>query len=136
TADPIAYGLTTSVARPGGNITGVSTDAGVELMAKYLQMVLETVPIATKVGFLASHVVWDQAPTRALSKIAGQAGILLLGPPLASPINEGEYRRVLLAMAQEHAGAVIVAGQTENFGYRRRGGCPANKAPPPPAFPS
>ena len=119
TADPVAYGLTTSVARPGGNITGVSTDAGVELMAKYLQMVLETVPIATKVGFLASHVVWDQAPTRTLSEIAGQAGILLLGPPLASPINEGEYRRVLLAMAPEHAGAVIVAGQTENFGYRR-----------------
>ena len=43
----------------------------------------------------------------------GQAGISLLGPPLASPINEEEYRRVLLAMVQEHASAVIVDPQTE-----------------------
>jgi putative ABC transport system substrate-binding protein len=117
-ADPVAYGVTTSVARPEGNITGVSTDAGVELVAKYLQMVRETVPMATKMGFLASQVVWDQAPGRTLREIAGQTGILLLGRPLASPINEGEYRRVLLAMAQEHADAVIVSSQTENFGYR------------------
>jgi putative tryptophan/tyrosine transport system substrate-binding protein len=118
-ADPVAYGITTSVARPGGNITGVSNDAGIELWAKYLQMVRETVPMATKVGFLASRQRWDQAQGRTLSEIADQAGILLLGPPLASPINEAEYRRVLLAMAQEHAGAVIVSSQTENFGYRR-----------------
>ena len=36
----------------------------------------------------------------ALGDIAGQAGISLLGPPLASPVNEGEHRRVLLATGQ------------------------------------
>jgi ABC-type uncharacterized transport system substrate-binding protein len=118
-ADPVAYGLTTSLARPEGNFTGVSVDAGIELMAKYIEMVRETIPMATKVGFLASREVWDTAQGGTLSETAGQAGISLLGPPLASPINEGEYRRVLLAMAQEHAGAVIVSYQTENFGYRR-----------------
>jgi putative ABC transport system substrate-binding protein len=118
-ADPVAYGLTTSLARPEGNFTGVSMDAGIELMAKYIEMVRETLPMATKVGFLASREVWDTAQGRTLNETAGQAGISLLGPPLASPINEGEYRRVLLAMAQEHAGAVIVSYQTENFGYRR-----------------
>jgi len=117
-ADPVAYGLTTSVARPGGNFTGVSVDAGIGLVAKYFEMVRETVPLATKVGFLATRQDWDQARRRTLSEITGQAGVLLLGPPLASPINEGEYRRVLLTMAQEHAGAVIVSGQTENFGNR------------------
>jgi putative ABC transport system substrate-binding protein len=117
-ADPVAYGLTTSLARPEGNFTGVSVDAGIELMAKYIEMVRETIPMATKVGFLASREVWDTAQGRTLSETAGQAGISLLGPPLASPINEGEYRRVLLAMAQEHAGAVIISYQTENFGYR------------------
>jgi ABC-type uncharacterized transport system substrate-binding protein len=118
-ADPVAYGLTTSLARPEGNFTGVSVDAGIELMAKYIEMVRETIPMATKVGFLASREVWDTAQGGTLSETAGQAGISLLGPPLASPINEGEYRRVLLAMAQEHADAVIVSYQTENFGYRR-----------------
>jgi putative tryptophan/tyrosine transport system substrate-binding protein len=118
TADPVVYGLTTSVARPEGNFTGVSVDAGIELLTKYIEMVRETIPMATKVGFLATREAWDHARGRYLSEIAGRAGILLLGPPLASPINEGEYRRVLLAMAQEHAGAVIVSGETENFGYR------------------
>jgi ABC-type uncharacterized transport system substrate-binding protein len=42
-ADPVAYGLTTSVARPGGNFTGISVDAGIELVGKYLEMVRETV---------------------------------------------------------------------------------------------
>jgi putative tryptophan/tyrosine transport system substrate-binding protein len=118
-ADPVAYGLTSSVARPEGNFTGISVDAGIELVAKYLEMVRETVPMATKVGFLATREAWDQAQRRTLSEIAGQAGILILGPPLASPINEGEYQRVLLAMAQEHANAVIVSTQTENFGHRQ-----------------
>ena len=118
-ADPVAYGLTNSVARPEGNFTGVSVDAGIGLLAKYIEMVRETVPMATKVGFLASREAWHQAQGRILNEIASQAGISLLGPPLASPINEAEYRRVLLAMAQEHAGAVIVSYQTENFGYRR-----------------
>jgi putative tryptophan/tyrosine transport system substrate-binding protein len=119
TADPIAFGVSTSVARPGGNITGVSVDAGIELLAKHLQLVRETVPMATKVGLLASPRLWDGPAGRTLSETAGQAGILLLGPPLASPINEGEYRRVLLAMAQEHVDAVIVSPQPENV-YNRQ----------------
>jgi ABC-type uncharacterized transport system substrate-binding protein len=90
-ADPVASGLSTSVARPGGNFTGVSVDAGIELVAKYIEMVRETIPMATKVGFVATRQAWDQALGRTLNEIAGRAGILLLGPPLASPINEGEY---------------------------------------------
>jgi putative tryptophan/tyrosine transport system substrate-binding protein len=119
TADPIAFGVATSVARPEGNITGVSMDAGIELFAKHFEIVREIVPMATKVGFLASRRLWDGAPGRTLNEIAGPAGILFLGPPLASPFNEGEYRRVLLAMAQEHADAVIVSAQPEN-GYNRQ----------------
>jgi hypothetical protein len=66
-------------------------DAGIELVAKYIEMVRETIPMATKVGFVATRQAWDQALGRTLNEIAGRAGILLLGPPLASPINEGEY---------------------------------------------
>jgi putative ABC transport system substrate-binding protein len=117
-ADPIAFGVATSVARPGGNITGVSVDAGIELVTKHLQVAREAVPMATKVGLLASQMLWDVGAA-GLSEIAGRAGILLLGPPLANSINEGEYWRVLTAMAQEHAGAVIVGGQPENLIYRR-----------------
>src|SRR5262245_4089915 len=33
-ADPIAYGVVSNLARPGGNVTGVSVDAGLETSAK------------------------------------------------------------------------------------------------------
>ena len=59
TADPIAGGLVSSLARPGGNITGVSVDAGVEVVGKRLALLLEATSklsnarlprIATKLG--------------------------------------------------------------------------------------
>jgi putative ABC transport system substrate-binding protein len=93
-------------------------DAGIELWTKYLEMVREIVSTATKVGYLASRGQWDTPLSRKLREVASQAGISLLGPPLASPISEAEYRPVLLAMAQERASAVIVGPQTENFGCR------------------
>ena len=49
-ADPIRAGLVTSLARPGGNITGVSIDAGIEIWGKRLQILKEAVPAASKIG--------------------------------------------------------------------------------------
>src|SRR5262245_34143699 len=51
-ADPVAFGVVSNLARPGGNITGVSVDAGLETWAKRLQLLQEVVPTAAKVGFL------------------------------------------------------------------------------------
>jgi putative ABC transport system substrate-binding protein len=113
--DPIALGLVTSLAHPGGNITGISTDAGIKFWTKHLEMVREIVPMATKVGWLASPGFWNGAIGRTLSDAANQAGISLLGPPLASPINEEECRRVLLAMAREQPSAVICQRRNRNL---------------------
>jgi putative ABC transport system substrate-binding protein len=41
TSDPVQLGLVASMARPGGNITGVSVDAGLELWEKRLQLFRE-----------------------------------------------------------------------------------------------
>jgi putative ABC transport system substrate-binding protein len=121
TADPLASGIVASLARPGGNITGVSVDAGLEIWGKRLQILREVIPAASKVGFLASQAVWDRSNPQgnAMRDAAGQAGISLLGPPLESPIQEGEYRRVFGAMGQEHADGLVVNDQAENLTYRR-----------------
>ena len=50
--DPIRAGFATSLARPGGNITGVNVDAGDEIWGKRLQILKEAVPSASKVAFL------------------------------------------------------------------------------------
>src|SRR5262249_31378358 len=50
-ADPIAFGVVGSLARPGGNITGVSPHPGLDIWGKRLEILLEAVS-ASKVGFL------------------------------------------------------------------------------------
>jgi putative ABC transport system substrate-binding protein len=118
-ADPVPFGIVTNIARPGGNITGVSVEAGPEIWGKRAQVLREVVPTAAKVGLLASRQVWSQPNTDALRKGAQQLGISLLGPPLESPIQAEEYRRVLGAMAQEHVDGVIISDQAQHFPYRQ-----------------
>jgi putative ABC transport system substrate-binding protein len=117
--DPVAYGLVSSLARPGGNITGVSADAGLEIWGKRLGLLRELIPAAARVGFLAS---WDLAglPDEvALREAAQHAGISLVGPPLEGTIQEAEYRRVFELMTQERADALVVSPQPEHFNYGR-----------------
>jgi putative tryptophan/tyrosine transport system substrate-binding protein len=116
---PVDYGIVASLARPGGNITGVTLDAGQEMWAKRLQILREAVPTASRVGLLISEVgPWDTfAPT--LQEAARQAGISLLGPALESPVQETEYRRVLGAMVQQRADGLIVSDQSVNATHRR-----------------
>ena len=54
-ADPVGSGLVTTLARPGGNITGW-THQGIELRVKYLDLLKEAVPEATRIG-----VLWNPA---------------------------------------------------------------------------
>jgi len=51
TADPVGSGIVASLARPGGNVTGW-THVGLELRAKYLDLLKEAVPDAKRVGVL------------------------------------------------------------------------------------
>jgi putative ABC transport system substrate-binding protein len=50
--DPLVNGLVSSLARPGGNITGVSSDAGSEIEGKRLELLRELIPTASRVGYL------------------------------------------------------------------------------------
>src|SRR3954466_10097959 len=42
--DPLAAGLVTSLARPGGNLTGITLDAGLEIWGKRLELLKEAIP--------------------------------------------------------------------------------------------
>lgn len=52
TADPVGAGFVTSLARPGGNVTGLTADASPELWAKYLALLKQVVPKLTRVGVI------------------------------------------------------------------------------------
>ena len=48
--DPIGFGLVNNLARPGGNFTGVSVDAGIEIWGKRLELLKEVSPKLSRVG--------------------------------------------------------------------------------------
>jgi len=52
TSDPVGRGLVASLARPGGNITGVSFDVSPEIEGKRLQLLTEAVPTVSRVAIL------------------------------------------------------------------------------------
>jgi putative ABC transport system substrate-binding protein len=113
--DPLAHGIVTSLARPDGNITGISTDAGEELWGKRLAMLLEAVPTATRVGFLCSEPVWDGPQGAAVREAARQSSVTLVGPPLKGAYEEPEYRRAFEVLEREHAEVLLVSDSMENL---------------------
>jgi putative ABC transport system substrate-binding protein len=119
TSDPVRYGLADSLARPGGNITGISVDTGVEIFGKRLELLRELVPNATKVAFLTPREGWDNIYGKAAREAAGQLGLSLVGPPLDTPIGEAEYRRVFTAMMEQRPDALLVSDYNENGVHRR-----------------
>jgi putative ABC transport system substrate-binding protein len=54
-ADPVAVGISSSLARPDRNYTGVVLDAGLEIWAKRVQLLLEAARKVTKVGYLLAN---------------------------------------------------------------------------------
>ena len=114
-SDPVAIGVVSNVARPGGDITGVMIDADpVGTFGRRLQFLREMIPTASKVGYLASRAIWEHPITPALVETAQSMKISLVGPPLAAPFNEAEYRRVFAAMAGAGTEGLMVSAQPEH----------------------
>ena len=113
-SDPVAVGIAASIARPGGNITGV-IGTGPEFMGKYVELLREAVPGLPTVGYLASRKVWELPEGVVVQEAARRVQISLIGPPLDFPLDAAEYRRVIAAMAQAGAQALIVQAQPQNF---------------------
>jgi putative ABC transport system substrate-binding protein len=118
-SNPVAYGLVDSMARPGGNITGVS-DYSANIWSKSLGLLRELIPGASRVGLLLGRGIIPRSPQSVgIQEAAQQAGITLIGPPLEDTVDEAEYRRVFKAMTQERAEALIVGNQTEHQTHSR-----------------
>ena len=118
TADPVAWGLAASMARPGGNVTGVTSDVGTDFVTKHLELLKELTPTASRVGLLAPKAVLESVYSRALRDAAQKVGVAIIPLPLESPINEAEYRRVFAAITADQVHGLIVGDAPENFANR------------------
>jgi putative ABC transport system substrate-binding protein len=117
--DPVAFGLVSSLAHPGGNVTGVAPDAGIELHAKNLELLRQAVPTASRIAYLTPRDGWESPGLVALKEAAQRLGISLIPALLDPPTHEPEYRRVFEEMAQDRVDALLVGDRAENFAYTR-----------------
>jgi putative ABC transport system substrate-binding protein len=103
--DPVATGFVASLARPGGNITGLSLMAP-ELIGKQLQILKEVVPTITRVALLGNPANSGNAPQVRHAQDAARAlGVRL---QLLEARDPGEIDSAFAAMTRERAGALIV----------------------------
>jgi ABC-type uncharacterized transport system substrate-binding protein len=98
-ADPVAIGLVTSLGRPGGNVTGVTT-GGRELIAKRIQILKEMVPSIRRLGILQgpvvpSHVLAEIAELRRAAKMFGIETIVAKREPAESDDFTNALNRLL-----------------------------------------
>jgi putative ABC transport system substrate-binding protein len=119
--DPIAGGLVTSLAHPGGNITGVSL-FDYETYAKRLQILKDGVPAASRVAFLAPRRAWGDAGGQALQRALQQVGRRLdmsVIPMLIEESTPAEYQRVFAEIVPERADGLIVSDIGDLVPYRQ-----------------
>jgi putative ABC transport system substrate-binding protein len=95
--DPVAGGLASNLAQPGGNLTGVSIDGGPGITAKRLQILKEAIPTTAKVAYLVGTRAEEQR-----SGIAQSARLL-------TEVNETQLRRTFTELAEEKTDAVVMS---------------------------
>src|SRR5262249_32564142 len=104
-ADPVGSGIVTNLARPGDNITGW-THQGLELRAKYLELLKEAAPAATRFG-----VLWNpsnQVHGPSLKVIEGAAQRLKVELHLASPQDPKDLPHAIAGLVGKGVQALVV----------------------------
>jgi putative ABC transport system substrate-binding protein len=116
--DPLKAGLVTSLSRPGGNLTGITLDAGMEIWGKRLQMLKEAIPSRAKFAFLGMREGWEGASAQALRDDASRMDISLVFilPDKGTP---SEIERVFAAMEKQRPDALLVSGEGDLYANRK-----------------
>jgi putative tryptophan/tyrosine transport system substrate-binding protein len=116
-ADPVGSGLVASLARPGGNITGV-TIMDTDLTQKRLELLKAVLPTVSRVAVLWNPANPAAAPLVRATDVAAQAlGVQL---HLVEARGPDAFDRAFAAMTRAHAGALLVVPDRIFLDHRSR----------------
>ncbi len=115
--DPVRIGLVFSMARPGGNITGVAIDQGTDLFDKRLELLKQVAPRISKLGLLISRPWWKE--TDKVGKETQKPSIEVVSPFEGQYWREEDNRPAFERMVREGVDGIIVYEQNENWVYSR-----------------
>ena len=110
--DPVADGFVTSLARPGGNFTGIKNEAGVKLTAKRLQLFRQLVPDVSRVAFLGTREAWEF-----YAKNADASETLPIFAEVNSP---DQFDAAFATVLRERADALLASSGAVNYGSKAR----------------
>jgi putative tryptophan/tyrosine transport system substrate-binding protein len=116
-ADPVALGYVDSLARPGGNITGLS-NSEIDSTPKQMELLLKIAPSITRFGF----VLDPDSPSYPLRLKIAQAAAVSLGHTLL-PVQMRSVEDILDAFparTNEGVGALLIQTNPFIFAQRRR----------------
>ena len=117
-ADAVGEGLVTSLAHPGGNITGMTYLVGPEISGKHLGLLKEVAPTASRIAVLSNPMNRSHANlTRELKAAARAFGVQLQVFDAGSP---EQIDSAFAAMTKERAAALLVLTDSVFVGERRR----------------
>jgi len=105
-ADPVGAGFIASLAKPGGNITGLTIDASPEVFAKHLEMLAEIVPNLARVGVLRQA----DREVGGFAELQAAARRLNVTLDVVDVRDLGELASAFATMTGKRVGAVIVLG--------------------------
>ncbi|MBR1171645.1 ABC transporter substrate-binding protein [Bradyrhizobium liaoningense] len=115
-AEPVSAGLVASLARPGGNVTGFSSEPGDEINGKRLEFLKDTLPNLSRVG-----VLWnpDFAPNQerlaSLREAAQALGLTLVPAEARGP---DMLEQAFATMVRERAQVLVVLSDGVLFNHR------------------
>jgi putative ABC transport system substrate-binding protein len=105
--DPIAEGLVTSLARPGGNITGLSA-VPTELVGKQLELLKQAVPGVSLIALLLKPDAEPRAKEARLKEAENAARALGVGFQIFEARGPEDFDGAFSGMSEAHAGALVV----------------------------
>jgi putative ABC transport system substrate-binding protein len=115
-SDPVGAGFVTSLARPGGNITGV-TDYDIELAAKSVELAHAVVPTRTRIAVLMSDSPLHPPQLKHIQDTANTMRLRVL--PLMGRSLE-ELEKAFVIAEKENATTVIVLGGPPHNAFREK----------------
>jgi putative tryptophan/tyrosine transport system substrate-binding protein len=115
TADPIGAGFVASLARPGGNVTGLTADASPELWAKYVGLLKEVVPRLSRVGVLGQ--VSSQVGFAELGAASRKLGVTLEVADIRRP---EDFDGAFATMINKRVGAALIVVGPLTYLLRQR----------------
>ena len=114
-SDPVGVGLVASLARPGGNVTGLSQQLTPEIRAKQLQLLKEALPKLSRVA-----VPWNSSSAAALKEYESAGRSMGVHVQLVQLRGPDDLEHAFAAMATDAIDAVVVPGDTVLFMERTR----------------